>query len=169
MQSEEMGNNKKKTGAELRNCETENERMQRQVDKSYSKLVDLQYPSPRSFPTLPTCLPTHSLSHFSHIFCSTSHPLPLAVHYLHFDSNCQKWWNGISNFFAHLVKLSACGWAVPTRIPKGALMRLVVPVVSFELCLILSRVGHITASHHHHHHQLHINVTCTKKCCTQKK
>lgn len=75
MQSEEMGNNKKKkTGAELRNCETESERMQLQVDKSYSKLVDLQYPSPRSFPTLPTCLPTHSLSHFSHIFCSTSSP-----------------------------------------------------------------------------------------------
>lgn len=71
-----------------------------------------------------------------------------------------------SNFLAHLVKLSACEWLnlnvngegvggvyiemgyVPTRIPKSALMRLGGPVVSFELRLILSRVGHRQRIHH---------------------
>lgn len=74
MQSEEMGNNKKPE----RNCETESERMQRQVDKSYSKLVDLQYPSP--FPLPPsTHFPsiTFHFRTFHTFFCGTfSYPSP---------------------------------------------------------------------------------------------
>lgn len=65
MQNEEMGNNKKPE----RNCETESERMQRQVDKSYSKLVDLQYPSPLPLPHS-THFPsiTFTFALFTHFF-----------------------------------------------------------------------------------------------------
>lgn len=69
------------------------------------------------------------------------------------------------------------GWGmgyVPTRIPKSALMRLGGPVVSFELRLILSRVGHITTlatpsypslttSSFCSHNQLHLFAKLQKK------